>query len=280
MHATRVSLVDMSGNPARPAAFFDLDKTIIAKSSALAFSKPFYNKGLLSKRSVLRSGFAQFMFALNGADHDKLAAIRDEISRMVAGWDVGVVHQTINETLHEIIEPMIFAEAIEIIEMHRAQGLPIVIVSASGQPMVDPIGVRLGADHVIATQMSVLDDKFTGEITFYASGPNKAEAMRELAMREGFDLDASFAYSDSITDVPMLESVGHPNVVNPDKALRQRAEDSGWPILEFERPVALSSQSNYKPSLSQVAVGGAILGTAAIAGVVGLKLRSKLGRAV
>ena len=162
MHATRVSLVDMSGNPARPAAFFDLDKTIIAKSSALAFSKPFYNKGLLSKRSVLRSGFAQFMFALNGADHDKLAAIRDEISRMVAGWDVGVVHQTINETLHEIIEPMIFAEAIEIIEMHRAQGLPIVIVSASGQPMVDPIGVRLGADHVIATQMSVLDDKFTG----------------------------------------------------------------------------------------------------------------------
>ena len=91
MHATRVSLVDMSGNPARPAAFFDLDKTIIAKSSALAFSKPFYNKGLLSKRSVLRSGFAQFMFALNGADHDTLAAIRDEISRMVAGWDVGGV---------------------------------------------------------------------------------------------------------------------------------------------------------------------------------------------
>lgn len=270
----------MSGNSTRPAAFFDLDKTIIAKSSALAFSKPFYNKGLLSKRTVLRSGMAQFMFALNGADHDRLTAIRNEISRMVAGWDVDLVHQTITETLHEIIEPMIFAEAVEIIEMHRAQGLPIVIVSASGQPMVDPIGKRLGADHVISTQMSVIDNKFTGEITFYAYGPQKAEAMRELAAREGFDLEASFAYSDSITDVPMLEAVGHPYVVNPDKELRQKAEEQGWPILEFERPVALGSQGLQKPSLSQVAVGGAILGTAAIAGVIGLKLRSKFGREI
>lgn len=270
----------MRVNTARPAAFFDLDKTIIAKSSALAFSRPFYAKGLLNRRTVLRSGIAQFMFALNGADQDRLTAIRDEISRMVTGWDVGIVRQTIDETLHEIIDPMIHAEAVELIEKHRAEGIPIVIVSASGQPMVEPIGVRLGVDHVIATQMSVIDNKFSGEITFYAYGPNKAEAMRDLAEREGWDLATSFAYSDSITDVPMLEAVGHPRAVNPDKALRKRAEEEGWPILEFKRPVALSSQTTYRPTLSQVAVGGALLGTAAIAGVVRYKLRSKLSREV
>lgn len=171
----------MRVNPARPAAFFDLDKTIIAKSSALAFSRPFYAKGLLSRRTVLRSGIAQFMFALNGADHDRLSLIRDEISRMVTGWDVDTVNATIEETLHEIIDPMIHAEAVELIAMHREQGLPIVIVSASGEVMVEPIGRRLGVDHVIATQMSVIDNKFSGEITFYAYGDNKAEAMRELA---------------------------------------------------------------------------------------------------
>lgn len=267
-------------NPARPAAFFDLDKTIIAKSSALAFSRPFYAKGLLNRRTVLRSGIAQFIFALNGADHDRLSLIRDEISRMVTGWDVDTVNDTIEETLHEIIDPMIHAEAVELIAMHREQGLPIVIVSASGEVMVEPIGRRLGVDHVIATQMSVIDNKFSGEITFYAYGDNKAEAMRELAEREGYDLAESYAYSDSMTDVPMLELVGHPYVVNPDKPLRKLAEERDWPILEFKRPIALSSQTSYKPTLSQVAVGGALLGTAAIAGVIRYRLRSKFAREI
>ena len=265
----------MSVNSARPAAFFDLDKTIIAKSSALAFSKPFYDEGLLRRRNLLRSAYAQFMFSLNGADNDRLTLIRDEISRLVKGWDVDTVRRTIDETFDAVIEPMIHSEALDLIAEHRAQGHPIVIVSASGDVMVEPIGRRLDVDHVISTRMSVIDNKFSGEITYYAHGPTKAEAMRELAERENYDLAASYAYSDSATDIPMLEAVGHPFAVNPDKQLRAKAEELGWPILEFKRPVSLAKATKYKPTLSQVAVGGAILGAATIAGVVGYKVRHR-----
>ena len=100
----------------------------------------------------------------------------------------------------------------------------------------------LGADRVVATQMVVADGKYTGEIETYAYGPTKAEAVRELAAAEGYDLARSFAYSDSVTDLPMLEAVGHPYAVNPDRALRKVAVERGWPVLDFHRPVSLRSR--------------------------------------
>jgi len=114
-------------------------------------------------------------------------------------------------------------------------------VSASGGEVVEPIAAILGADHVIATRMNVVDGRYTGDIDFYAYGENKASAIRELAQVEGYDLDASYAYSDSITDAPMLGAVGHAFAVNPDKALRRLALERGWGTLSFVRPVALFS---------------------------------------
>jgi phosphoserine phosphatase len=105
--------------------------------------------------------------------------------------------------------------------------------------VVEPIGAMLGVDHVIATTLVVDDGRYTGDVDFYAYGPNKAVAMRALAEERGYDLSASYAYSDSETDVPMLEAVGHPYAVNPDKALRRLADENGWPVLVFARPVAL-----------------------------------------
>lgn len=258
----------MRGNRARPAAFFDLDKTIIAKSSTLAFSKPFFAEGLLSRRTVLRSAYAQFIFAASGADHDRLAKMRDAIAAMVTGWDVATVRQAIDEALHDVIDPMIHAEAIELIRQHQSEGHDVIIISASGAEMVNPIGQKLGVDHVIATEMSILDGKFTGEITFYAYGPNKAAAMREMADRYGYNLAASFAYSDSETDIPMLEAVGHPFAVNPDKVLRRKAAAEDWPILEFSRPVALSSHLRLDSRAARLTATAAALGTLAVVGVV------------
>jgi HAD superfamily hydrolase (TIGR01490 family) len=226
-------------SPPRTAAFFDLDKTIIAKSSTLAFGKPFYDGGLLNRRAVLRSAYANFMFSISGADHDQLEKMRAYLTQMVTGWDVGVVRQSVAETLHSIIDPLVFEEAVTLMEEHQAAGRDVIIVSASGVEVVEPIGAMLGVDHVIATTLVVDDGRYTGDVDFYAYGPNKAVAMRALAEERGYDLSASYAYSDSETDVPMLEAVGHPYAVNPDKALRRLADENGWPVLVFARPVAL-----------------------------------------
>lgn len=232
----------MATNAGRPAAFFDLDKTIIAKSSTLAFSKSLFAEGLLNRRAVLRSAYAQLVFSTGGADHEMLEKMRDEISKLVTGWDVVTVRQIVREALHDVIEPLVYVEALDLIQEHHDAGHDVIIVSASGLEMVEPIARMLGARHAIATELEEVDGKYSGHILHYSYGPNKVIAMQELAEREGYDLSRSFGYSDSETDVPMLEAVGHPFAVNPDKALRRRAVEAGWPILTFERPTALRSR--------------------------------------
>jgi HAD superfamily hydrolase (TIGR01490 family) len=253
---------------ASSAAFFDLDKTIIAKSSTLAFGKPFYQGGLINRRTVLRSAYAQFVFALAGADEDQMDRMRNYLTAMCSGWDVQQIRDIVNETLHEIIDPLVYNEAVELIAEHKAAGRDVVIISSSGDEVVRPIGEMVGADHVIATRMVVEGGKYTGEIEYYAYGQHKADGLRELATKRGYDLVESYAYSDSITDVPMLEAVGHPNVVNPDKALRKTAIDNRWPILTFTNAVPLRERlSGLKPlpPATTVALAGAVAGLAVAA---------------
>jgi HAD superfamily hydrolase (TIGR01490 family) len=261
-------------SPTRPAAFFDLDKTIIARSSTLAFSKPFFQGGLLSRRAVLRSAYANFMFAISGADHDQLEKMRAYLTQMVTGWDVEVVRQSVAETLHSIIDPLVYEEAVDLIEEHQAAGRDVVIVSASGTEVVEPIAEMLGADRVVATRMEVTDGRYTGGIEYYAYAEEKARAIRELADTMGYDLENSYAYSDSVTDVPMLEVVGHAYAVNPDKELRKAAAARGWPVLVFTKPVALRSRVTFppaKPTLAALAVGGVV----AVGGVLWVNARKR-----
>ena len=171
--------------PARTAAFFDLDKTIIAKSSTLAFSRSFYQGGLINRRTVLRSAYAQFVYLVGGADHDQMERMRAYLSSMATGWDVEQVKVIVAETLHQLINPLIYDEAATLIEEHHLAGRDVVIVSTSGAEVVEPIGQMLGADHVIATRMVVEDGKYSGEIEYYAYGETKAEAIRELAETAG-----------------------------------------------------------------------------------------------
>jgi len=224
---------------ARTAAFFDLDKTIIATSSVTAFSRPFFAGGLITRRDVLRTAYAQFLFLLGRADADQTDRLRAFLSSMVAGWDVAQVSSIVNETLHLHIEPTVYAEALALIDEHHAAGRDVVIVSASGAELVEPIAEMLGADHVIATQMEIVDGRYTGGIAFYNFGENKAAAILELAAEQGYHLADCYAYSDSVTDAPLLDAVGHGSVVNPDRGLRRMAAERGWDALTFVRPVAL-----------------------------------------
>lgn len=253
--------------PRRTAAFFDLDKTIIAKSSVLAFSKPFQAGGLISRRAVLRSAYAQFVFMVGGADHDQVEKMRLFMSQLVAGWDVASVREIVADTLHNVLDPIVYSEAVRLIDEHHLAGRDVVIVSTSGSEVVEPIGAMLGADRVVATRLEIVDGHYTGEIDYYAYAEEKAAAIRELAEERGYDLAHSFGYSDSITDVPMLEAVGHAHAVNPDKELRKVAIERGWPILDFVKPVALQSRLPLpppKPTLAALAVGGAVAVGAAV----------------
>ncbi|MGH3448949.1 MAG: HAD family hydrolase [Nocardioidaceae bacterium] len=261
----------------RPAAFFDLDKTIIAKSSTLAFSRPFFEGGLITRRSVLRSSYAQFVYLVGGADHDQMERMRQYLSDLASGWDVQTVKDIVADTLHHVVDPIVYDEAVELISQHHLAGHDVVIVSTSGAEVVEPIGEMLGADRVIATQMAQAEGRYTGEIDFYAYAEHKATAIRELAARERYDLAVSYAYSDSTTDLPMLELVGHPHAVNPDKTLRKTAADHGWPVLDFSKPVELDRRPRLEVRPSRLAAVG--LGAAvATAGAVVLASR-RAGRA-
>jgi HAD superfamily hydrolase (TIGR01490 family) len=253
---------------ASSAAFFDLDKTVIARSSTFAFSRPLYQGGLINRRTVLRSAYAHGVFLLGGADHDQMERMRQYLSSMVAGWEVHQVREIVAETLVALIEPAVFQEAVALIDEHHAAGRDVVLVSASGAELVEPIAGMLGADDVIATRMVVEDGRYTGEVAFYAYGENKAIAIRDLAAARGYRLDDSYAYSDSATDIPMLATVGHAVAVNPDRALRREAVARGWPVLDFTQPAPLRrrlpGQDARPATMVAVALGATVVSAALV----------------
>ncbi|WP_371865033.1 HAD family hydrolase [Gordonia spumicola] len=247
----------ITAQPTRIAAFFDLDKTVIARSSALAFTRPFYDGGLLTRRAMLRSAVAQLQFLLANADEDHVDKLRKHVTDMCTGWDADLVKSIVSETLDEVVRPVVFPEALELIRQHKDAGHDVVLVSASGIEMVEPIGDLLGVDIVRASRMRIVDGRYSGDLDFYCYGDEKATVVHELADEYGYDLSRSYAYSDSITDLPMLEAVGHPAVVNPDKPLRHHAEANLWEILDFDIPTTAA----HRPSPTTVGIGTALCAT-------------------
>jgi HAD superfamily hydrolase (TIGR01490 family) len=239
--------------PARRAAFFDLDKTVIATSSTMAFSRPFYAGGLLTRAGMLRGLYAQLGYLAVGADHDQTERMKDRLADLVRGWDVTRTEAIVEEALHEHIGPVVYAEAIDLIDAHHAAGEDVVVVSASSEAVVRPIAAMLGADHVIASRLATAEGRYTGELEYYAYGPEKARAVVELAEARGYDLAACSAYSDSATDLPMLEAVGHAVAVNPDRGLRREALARGWEVRDFARPVPLRPRVDRRTSAGVVA---------------------------
>jgi HAD superfamily hydrolase (TIGR01490 family) len=249
------------------AAFFDLDKTVISKSSSLALTRPMYRAGLVSRSTLLRGAYAQLVYLMVGADEKRMDQVKESMAQLTKGWDKAQVEEVIREALTDLIDPYIYLEALDLMELHRAKGRKVFIVSSSPEEVVRPMAEHLGDVEVIATRTEVVDGKYTGQIEFYAYGEGKAEAIREVADREGIDLAESYAYSDSITDLPMLEAVGHPVAVNPDRDLRREAEKRGWQIRDFRRPVRLRERlpSVPRPTPSVAALAG----SAAVAGILG-----------
>ncbi len=262
------------------AAFFDLDKTIISRSSSLALSRPMYRAGMVSRAQLLRGAYAQMVYLLVGADEKKMERLKEGMLALTKGWDRTQVEELVQDVILDVIDPYVYQEALDLMALHRSEGRRIYIVSSSPEEVVRPLARHFGVSGVLATRAEVGDDgKYTGELEFYCYGEQKADAIRDLAARIGIDLAGSYAYTDSITDLSMLEAVGNPVAVNPDRDLRKLAEEREWPIRDFRRPVRLRSRiagAVPKPRLS-VAAG---VGVAAIATVlVWVALRSRVARA-
>ena len=253
------------------AAFFDLDKTIIAKSSALAFTKPLYRAGYLSRTTLAKAAIGQAYYQAFGADHGQMERVKEELSKLTAGWRRDEIVKLVDETVDQVVTPLVYSDALTIIDQHRRVGRRVVVISSSPEEIVVPLCRYLAIDEVIATRAEIDDDgRYTGEIAFYAYGPAKAEAIREMAARESIDLPASFAYSDSVTDLPMLEAVGNPVAVNPDSDLLKIATERDWEIRWFESAVTLRDR------VGKAAPGVAIAGGLAAAAVyVAVKRRKR-----
>ena len=246
------------------AAFFDLDKTVIAKASVAAFGPTLYNQGLISKRILIRAAVAQLVFIQLGASHNRLEGFRKSLLTITRGWEKERVERIVTEALTEVLEPIIYREALDLIEQHQAEGRKVVIISSSPEEIVKPLAEFLGADDAIGSRALVdSEGKYTGELEFYAYGDQKAELVRQMAAEQDIDLSESYAYSDSHTDVPMLDAVGHPVAVNPDKELMREARAHKWPIVTFSHPMPMRDAS----LRTRMRIATALLGVGAVGGM-------------
>jgi phosphoserine phosphatase len=165
----------------------------------------------------------------------------------------------VRDTLHTVVQPIIYAEAADLIAEHKAAGRVVAIVSASPEEIVAPLGEFLRVDRVLSTRARVDDEgRYTGLVDFYCAGPYKPVAMAALADELDIDLAASYAYSDSATDLPMMEAVGHPVVVNPDRVLARIAKERDWPVLNFSHPVRLRDRMPVPSARSSAATAGVV----------------------
>ena len=261
------------------AAFFDLDKTVIAKASMVAFGPPLYRAGMISRWLVARALWSQFVFQRLGADEERMRKFRESALRITRGWDQATINAIVRETLTEIVDPIVYDEALDLIREHQAAGRRVYLISASPEEIVAPLAQYLQVDEAIASRATLDDEgRYTGEVDFYSYGPFKAEAMVEAAAQRGIDLDASYAYSDSATDLPMLEVVGHPVAVNPDRELARIARERGWEIRQFRHGVPMRERVNMPPPARAAAGVATVIVVVAAGGATWWLLRRRSKR--
>jgi HAD superfamily hydrolase (TIGR01490 family) len=215
------------------AAFFDLDRTLLRRSSALALAGSFRERGLISRWQMLRAACWQLLFVARGASHEAVQRASEDGLRVLDGYTPEELRELVAEAMEPVLRPLVYAEPLRLVEEHHSRGERVYIVSATLQEIVDAIAEDLGFDGALGTICEVRDGRYTGRPVRSLHAQAKAEVVREVAAEEGLELAECTAYSDSHTDLPFLEAVGRPVAVNPDRALRRIAAERSWPVLEF-----------------------------------------------
>ena len=219
----------------RAAAFFDLDKTLMAGSSGIFFARAAYEAGMISRTRLARDAYENLRFRLRGSTDDRADDVRRRVGEMIAGVPVRELQRLSPRVLAGVL-PRLYPQMLARAYAHQDDGLAVYILTAASQEMADLLAHVLAFDGGLGSRSEIVDGHYTGR----PAGPfnyreGKVLAMRELAEAEDIDLGASYAYSDSESDLPMLRVVGHPVVVNPDHDLRQIALQEGWEVLRLDR---------------------------------------------
>ena len=217
------------------AAFFDLDKTLMAGSSGIFFARAAYETGMISRRRLARDVYENIRFRLLGSTDARADDVRRRVGEMIAGVRVRDLERLSPRVLSGVL-PRLYPQMLERAYAHQDQGMPVYILTAASQEMADLLARVLAFDGGLGSRSEIVDGRYTGR----PAGPfnyreGKVLSMREVAGREGIDLAASYAYSDSESDLPMLRAVAHAVVVNPDSALRRIATAEGWEVIELDR---------------------------------------------
>ena len=220
----------------RGAAFFDLDRTLMAGSSGMHFGRAAFRTGMVGRRRLLRWGVDHVRFRLRGSTDERTDELLREVKELLTGVAERDIARMAPDLLAGIL-PRIYPQMLDEVRAHQDAGRPTFIVSAAGNDLVKALAAVLGMEGGIGTRWAVgPDGKYTGEMDGpFVYGKGKVEAMRRFAAKHDIDMDASFAYSDSVSDLPMLRSVGHAVVVNPDADLLEIARQEGWQVMRFEK---------------------------------------------
>ena len=218
------------------AAFFDLDRTLLRRSSALALAGSFRERGVIGRWQLMRAAAWQLLFVARGASADVVRSAAEDGLMILRGFSVDEMRELVADALEPVLRPLVYREPLHLLRRHRERGEPAYVVSATLQEIVEAIAADLGFDGALGSLCEIEAGVYTGRSIRACHGEGKAAAVRELAEREGIDLAASTAYSDSHTDLPFLEAVGHPVAVNPDTRLLWFANRRAWPVESWEAP--------------------------------------------
>jgi HAD superfamily hydrolase (TIGR01490 family) len=259
-----------SDEGAGSAAFFDLDKTLIQGSSAFQFGRAAYRAGLMGRRQLLSDAVANIQFRLRGATDEDSMALRERIAASIEGKRVVDLERLGADVLAGIL-PRVYPQMLALAHEHQDAGRRAYIVTAASHELADILARVMALDGAIGSAISeAVDGVYTGRPTgLFVYRGGKATAIRALAEREGIDLSRSYAYSDSESDLPMLETVGHPVAVNPDSSLARIARERGWDVLRFDR---------LGRRLKTVAALGAAAGVGGVGGVAVFRQLRPRGR--
>jgi HAD superfamily hydrolase (TIGR01490 family) len=219
----------------RGAAFFDLDKTPMAGSSGIFFARAAYETGMISRGRLVRDVYENVRFRLRGSTDDRADNVRRRVGEMIAGVRVRDLERLSPRVLAGVL-PRLYPQMLERAYAHQDAGLPVYILTAASQEMADLLARVLAFDGGLGSRSEIVDGRYTGR----PAGPfnyreGKVLSMREVAEQEHIELDSSYAYSDSESDLPMLRAVRHAVVVNPDAMLRRIAAEEGWEVIELDR---------------------------------------------
>jgi HAD superfamily hydrolase (TIGR01490 family) len=220
----------------RAAAFFDLDHTLISRSTPVALASSFHRRGLIRRSDILRAAVWQLIFLLRGVGEEAVRKAACDGMVLLKGIPVSEIEELLGDAMERVLGPLVYAEPLALREHHHRRGEPVYILSASLHEIVLHIAADLGFDGAIGSTCEIVDGIYTGKALEPCYGEHKARALRELAAREQVDLGRSTAYSDSHTDLAFLEAVGNPVAVNPDRKLRAIARSNRWPVLTFDKP--------------------------------------------